>query len=302
MTHLTHAVQPWHRRRISLCSQLALLTAFLSGAPAQAQFNILERAFSKVEGVSLFYLYGALGSGATGLTTSSVPGSTRRSGLDGFGVELSISLGSIPGSRELSDAECQEQKNLYGELDTVDIYRETRTVDDRVTTTSVVRTRPRPGVCDPPELASLQLALGYSQLRGFRASDPTIDINGSVAESPAVALYAAFLPHSAISPYVGLRAGRADMHQLRGYDDNNTIYDGTSTTLQAGAAVGISATFLKVFEVVVEPSYLVRRFASVEWRTVSGSSQGMLPPALPRSLDMSGWQLAIGIDFNIPRP
>jgi hypothetical protein len=268
---------------------------------AVAQFDILERAVSKVEGVSLFYLYGALSSGSGALTTSQAPGRSKRTGLQGFGVELSISLGAIPGSRELSDAECQEEKDLYGVLDTVESYTERRTVDGRETTTSVLRTKPKPALCEAPDLASLQLALGYSQLRGFSAADPTIGINGSLAESPAVALYATFLPEGPISPYVGLRAGRADMHQLRGYDGDNTIFDGTATTLQAGVAVGVSMTFLRVFELVVEPSYLSRDFSSVEWRTVSGSSGGMLPLSLPRSLDMSGWQVAVGIDFKLPR-
>jgi hypothetical protein len=129
-----------------------------------------------------------------------------------------------------------------------------------------------------------------------------VDIRGSVAESPAVALYATFRPEATFSPYVGLRAGRAEMHGLRGYDANSTVYDGTATTLQAGVAAGMSVTFMHAFELVEEPSYMVRNFASVEWRTVSGSSEGMLPAQLPRGLDMSGWQIAFGIDFNIPRP
>ncbi len=283
-----------------LCVVALVLAVAIPYDAAGAQFDILERAVSKVEGVSLFYLYGALGSSANGLTTSG-PGETRRTGLEGFGVELSISLGAIPGSRVPSAAECEREKRELGDLDTLEVYSETRTVDDRRTTTTVVRTEPRKTFCKAPNLATLQLALGYSQLRGFGATDPTIDIRGSIAESPAVALYAAFLPDAIVSPYVGLRAGRTEMHALRGYDANATIYDGTATALQAGIAVGISATFMQVFELVVEPSYVVRNFASVEWRTVSGSSEGMLPPQLPRGLDMSGWQIAIGIDFNIPK-
>jgi hypothetical protein len=185
--------------RICRVGALVFLLCLLPRA-AVAQFDILERAVSKVEGVSLFYLYGALSSGSGALTTSQAPGRSKRTGLQGFGVELSISLGAIPGSRELSDAECQEEKDLYGVLDTVESYTERRTVDGRETTTSVLRTKPKPALCEAPDLASLQLALGYSQLRGFSAADPTIGINGSLAESPAVALYATFLPEGPISP------------------------------------------------------------------------------------------------------
>jgi hypothetical protein len=289
------------RLRAAIATVITLSLAMLSASDVRAQFDIIERAVSKVEGISIYYLYGSLGSNAVGLTTSGTPGVTRRRGLDGFGVELSISLGAIPGSREPTAESCEVERLEIGDSDTVDVYTETRTVDDRRTTTSVVRTKPRAAFCKPPDLASLRLAVGYSQLRGFGATDPSVDLKGAIAESPAVALYAAFRPEATVSPYVGLRAGRADMHGLRGYDASNTIYDGVSNTLQAGVAAGVSVTFMQVFELVIEPSYLIRRFASVEWRTVSGSSNGMLPPQLPRDLDMSGWQIAIGIDFGIPK-
>jgi hypothetical protein len=109
----------------------------------------------------------------------------------------------------------------------------------------------------------------------------------------------AFFPESGSSPYIGVRAGRVQLQSLRGYTPD-VIYGGSASALQAGISLGVAATVLGIMDIVVEPSYMLREFSSLEWRTISGTSEGGLS-SLPRSLNMSGWLVSISLDFSIPR-
>jgi len=272
---------------------LLVLTVF-TAVPAVAQFTLIEKALEKVESVGIYYIYGILGSSSDALTTGTPGEEQRRAGLTGFAVELGLGVGGIQGS----ERKCKRDDERPSKVDTVQNRVDTRRVKGKTIKTTHVQTQTTPGPCHNPDVAAFQVAMGYSQVGGFEAQDPSFDLKGSIRELPAFAFYVTFFPEDRINLYLGIRGGILQLHSLRAYDTTSTttgeVYAGSGSTFQAGVALGV-LTSLDVINLFVEPSYHVRRIQSVEWTPVSNK----VPVRLPRDLNFSGFQFAFGIEVPI---
>jgi len=148
-------------------------------------------------------------------------------------------------------------------------------------------------VADNPRAAySVELALGYNYLTGFRSADPAIDLRGSMRTLPELSVYATYERPGRIEPYVGVHTGLLDLWHVQAYDAERVQYSVDSESFQAGVTAG--AVWRGVW---LEGSYRVRNFPSLEWELPEGTT--VLPGEFPRSLDLSGWNLRVGYQFSI---
>ncbi|MBA2708850.1 MAG: hypothetical protein H0U59_13680 [Gemmatimonadaceae bacterium] len=148
-------------------------------------------------------------------------------------------------------------------------------------------------VADNPRAAySVELALGYNYLTGFRSADPAIDLRGSMRTLPELSVYATYERPGRIEPYVGVHTGLLDLWHVQAYDAERVQYSVDSESFQAGVTAG--AVWRGVW---LEGSYRVRNFPSLEWELPEGTTA--LPGEFPRSLDLSGWNLRVGYQFSI---
>ncbi|HEX8212424.1 MAG TPA: hypothetical protein VF584_19770 [Longimicrobium sp.] len=166
---------------------------------------------------------------------------------------------------------------------------------------------PGGGVCgvfaemliDLPDVGGteLELGLGTGYLRGFRAREESLDLHGSMRSIPVVSAYATF-PEierlARIEPYAGLSVGAAQLWNARGYDPERTVFAVEGETLEFGATAGL---YLPLRGLFVEGVYRVRRFESITWELPEAAEE-RLPANWPRSLDASGWTLAVGWQFR----
>jgi hypothetical protein len=149
---------------------------------------------------------------------------------------------------------------------------------------------------DTTSLVLFELALGYSQISGFRAQDTTFDFRGALRELPSLTVYASWLPDRRVSFYTGIRSGFAELHNAQFYDsgDDGPVYPIEAQTIQAGLVAGI---FAEVFNLdfLLEPSYVYRKFPSLKIDTEAL----VIPKRFPREFDFSGFVLSFGVQVPI---
>jgi hypothetical protein len=117
----------------------------------------------------------------------------------------------------------------------------------------------------------------------------------TVYESPVNALGSPwnYLLLGAI-PYVGERTGLITLQSGHAYTDS-LAYKLDGQTFQLGPVVGLSWD-IGSFSLFTESSYLWRVFPSLDWAT---PPKGGIPKAFPRSLDLTGWELAAGLTIEL---
>ncbi|HMB93730.1 MAG TPA: hypothetical protein VKP65_22955 [Rhodothermales bacterium] len=148
-----------------------------------------------------------------------------------------------------------------------------------------------------PEGTYLELALGTSYLRGFEATEPSLDLRSSLRTLPSVAVYAAlFADRSAFQPYMGVTFGLTELWRSQAYDVNNLEYGLKAQTYEYGLTLGINRDLSESIYVFLEGNYRRRRFASLDW-DFPGDSQ--LPTDWPRTLNLSGFGLSAGVQFAL---
>lgn len=275
---------------------LAIAAMFLAPTHAQAQFAVLEKVLANVEDLSIYYLYGGFEPRSLVLTTSPPDEPPNQTGLNGFGFELSIGLFDKPADSDLplTHPACEELKN-WTEGKTRDTTEVTETVSGTTKTRSTKSVPiPKPEKCRETEWSG-ELAIGYSQLKGFDAQDTTFELRAALRELPSIALYVTYKPDNTVSAYGGIRSGLVQLHGLRAYDDSSGfVFSGSGSTFQAGIALGVVGELGDV-NVFLEPSYNLRDFSSVEWAPVNNT----VPAKFPRALEFDGWQLAMGVQIPL---
>jgi hypothetical protein len=229
-----------------------------------AQLPILEGLFKKVTDVNLFYTIAWFSKRPTALAGGRDGADANTGTLTGLGFEVSFDIGEFSPRNAAAHPK-------------------------------------RPADLDPRWQA--ELALGYTEVRGFESARPDLDVRGAVRELPAVSLYFSHLPagaddESSFRHYLGVRTGLAQLQGLRAYVRDSTlvdsIYNGGGTTFQFGILTGLVYT-VGPAHVFVEPAYTHRPFSGVEWSGISGQISDLVP----RSLDMSTWSLAMGVQIEI---
>lgn len=147
-----------------------------------------------------------------------------------------------------------------------------------------------------PEGTYLELALGTSYLRGFESTEPTLDLRSSLRTLPTVGVYASVLSNPVVQPYLGITFGLTELWRSQAYDLNNLEYDLKAQTYEYGLTLGINHNLTESIYVFAEGNYRRRRFASLDW-SFPGDSQ--LPEDWPRSLNLSGFGVSIGVQFAL---
>lgn len=147
--------------------------------------------------------------------------------------------------------------------------------------------------------ADLELGLGTSFLRGFEATEPTLDLRGSLRAFPTITAYASLperLGMGIAEPYVGASFGLVSLWNARGYDPEAVEYGLEAETFEHGFTVGLF--LLRPRGLFIEGGYRWRTFESVDWELPDAAAE-KLPANWPRDLDLSGWQVSVGWQFRL---
>jgi hypothetical protein len=137
------------------------------------------------------------------------------------------------------------------------------------------KAKPRPGkhesqwqrwkraCADAPSLL-LELAIGYTQLAGYRGDD--VNLRGSIEELPSLTLYATLSNGWWLDVYGGLRSGLAQVKGLRSVS-HDSVFHAEGSTIQFGL-VGPALVFGKPtgnWELFIEPAWTFRKFDTLKW-------------------------------------
>jgi hypothetical protein len=141
----------------------------------------------------------------------------------------------------------------------------------------------------------LELGLGASYLRGFAASEPSLDLRGALRSFPTVAAYYTGLPFliADMRFYIGLSFGITDLWNAQVYDTLNVESTLKGQTFDYGSALGFAFVEGTLEGLYAEGSYKFRRFPSLDYGSPA------ISPKWPRELDFSGWQIAVGWQFDV---
>jgi hypothetical protein len=276
---------------------------------AAAQFSFVEGLFKNVTDVSMYWTFARFADRPPELAGGFRRGEAQSGGLGGLGFEVLFAVGEFS-ERKLKPGET----GVRQEPDSAEQEPELVEIRDRQPDGSVLVYKPEPEENDEADDKdyrwSAELALGYSELRGFESAVSGTDVRGVLRELPAVSLYITWQPEEnpsadeepSIRPgwYWGVRTGLAELHGLRGYlgsaDDGTAdeIYVGGGSTFQFGLMAG---AFVEIgsLALFVEPAYTHRNVSGVEWT----ADNVTLADGLPRSLDMSTWSLSLGGQLGV---
>jgi hypothetical protein len=144
---------------------------------------------------------------------------------------------------------------------------------------------------DTPSML-LELAIGYTQLTGYRGRD--LNLRGSIEELPSLTLYATLSTGWWLDVYGGLRSGLAQVKGLRAVS-NDSVFHAEGSTIQFGI-VGPALVFGKPtgnWGLFIEPAWTFRKFDTIKW------GEGTPPGALLRGLDFSSFTLSIGGQIEV---
>ena len=145
---------------------------------------------------------------------------------------------------------------------------------------------------DPKAPFSVELALGFNYLTGFRSQNTEIDLRGSMRTIPELSVYATYQKTGLVEPYVGVHTGLLDLWHVQAYDAESRQYKIDSESFQAGVTAGIV-----VHGIWLEGSYRFRNFPSLDYTTPEGSD--VIPSSFPRSMNLSGFTIRAGYQFSI---
>lgn len=257
---------------------VAVALTVLAPAPASAQLGVIEAFARRVTDLSFNASLG-------GLSPSSPEARGDAFDVRGFGLELLFEIGTVqevtgpaPPARDSAELVWREMVVVAGPdgVDTTFVY-------------DVVE--PPPPSAPTREIWTFEMGIGYGQVTGFGSGDPTIDLRGQIRDLPSASLYANYVPAGF---YLGLRSGFMALRGLRAYDTAGEAYSGIADSFLLAGLLGTSVEVMSL-DVFAEAAYSIRSFPSVEWRAVSSGTS--LPLNLPRELSLSGWSVAVGVQF-----
>lgn len=150
------------------------------------------------------------------------------------------------------------------------------------------------------DVFTFELAVGFSQTGAFVSRRSENDVRVSLREAPSVSVYATYEPGlfslSTVNftGYFGGRSGLISLNAGRAFTDSS-ITKFSGETFQIGPVVGLVAK-VNGINLFAEGAYLWRDFKSVEWERDTGLG------TLPRRIDLSGYALALGAQFELADP
>lgn len=146
---------------------------------------------------------------------------------------------------------------------------------------------------------SVEMGFAAGYWRGFRSSNPEVDLRGSVRNLPTISAYIS-KDIGLFSPYVGLSFGLSDLWNAQAYDADGFVFQLDGQTFDWGILGALSYNIGPAF-LFSEVHYSWRRFNSLDW-SLPSSADGALPPEFPRSLELSGFKLNVGLQFQFHEP
>ena len=245
-------------------------------APAAAQLGLVEGMFRNVTDVAFYF-------GRSGALPANDEIDMGDFGLYGFGVELLFGVGTDTRRRVVATPDAPIRY----------VPRELRVERSGGTTDSifvydVVRTS---ATVEIDTMWLFELGIGYGQLAGFDLAAEDAELTGAVRELPAVSFYAT---HNPSGSYFGIRSGLLQTSSLNVHLSDGTNIAGTAQTFQLGAVLGYGVDVGPMFP-FVEVGYMLRHFPGLEWRSPT------IPPEVPRTLTLSGWQVLLGMQVGLKR-
>ncbi|MGH7720254.1 MAG: hypothetical protein ACREON_15600 [Gemmatimonadaceae bacterium] len=272
--------------RRSLLLPLALVAALPS--VARAQFGLVEGLFSNVSSVGMYGIWGGFAPDSKSLTTGDPGEPPRQIGVYGWGFELAFQVGAL--TRPRTGFAERPRSDTARTLSSVTVTRHGDEADTSYVHTVIVTT-----VTPRDTTWLIEIGLGYGQVGGFRAQDPTFDLRGTIRELPAFSVY---LTHTKSDLYMGLRSGLLELQSMRIYDQSGELstVDGStfSLGLMAGRSFGVPGGFENL-SFFVEGAYTFRKFASLEYDTPFT----VFPERYPRELSFSGWDVGVGFQLDL---
>jgi hypothetical protein len=258
----------------------ATLVALLTPVAAAAQFGPIDTLARRVSDLGFFYSRGGVIGGSDALDDEAL-------GLTSFGVELLFEVAEIP-SGEARRRQSEAEPVTRHVLREMEVRRTSDGAVDTIYHYDVVRVSPSLRPSDI--LWTLEVGIGYGQLQGLELRDSALELNATIRTLPSLTLYLSYEPWGT---YLGMRTGFLRTHAMQVVDEAGTIFNGGAEAFMMGGLVGYAFSFDPTY-LFVEAGYTVRTFPSVEW-----SAPGTLPDGVPRDLDVSGWMVAVGIQFPV---
>ena len=142
---------------------------------------------------------------------------------------------------------------------------------------------------------SVELGFAASYWRGFRSSRSELDLRGSTRNFPTISAYVS-RDIGDWSPYLGLSFGLTDLWNAQAYDTLGTVYPLDGQTFDWGLLAALAYDLGPAF-LTSEVHYSWRTFTSLDW-TLPASAEGILPQGFPRALELSGFKLSLGVQFQ----
>jgi hypothetical protein len=261
-------------------------------APARAQFEPIAKILEKFSYFNVNYVYGTLTPGQTGFSAGPQGSGPRQFGLEGLGVEFGFGIGVVTKTRGTPTDSFKRE--LVKEV----VHTGAAAPDtERTYTVKTVKK------VQTDTIIYIDLAVGYSQIAGFSATDTTLQLTGSLRELPNVTIYASLDKLGGpITPYIGLRTGAVSLNQANLYDGPPTAKSRTqfpiaASTYQLGAVAGAIFPFLWGSTAFVETAYMRRTFSSLQYT----AKDGVVPPRFPTSFNASGFVFTTGLQFDMPK-
>ena len=142
----------------------------------------------------------------------------------------------------------------------------------------------------------LELGFGASYLRPVRSKNPAeMDIRASIRSLPVISTHVTYLNDSWLHPYFTGSFGLVDLWNGRVHTAAGKQSELKASTFEYGvsAGVGIAPPFTNA-RLLLEVGHRARNFSSVGY-----SLTDPLPSAFPRELNLSGWQMRAGWQFDL---
>ncbi len=146
------------------------------------------------------------------------------------------------------------------------------------------------------ERLDLDLGFGAGYLRTVRArTSDSLEIRGAIRELPVLSTQATFMNLGWIRPYIVGSFGLVDLWNGRAHTAAGKQSPVSATTFEYGMSLGIGvAPPFTNGRMLVEAGYRARNFASVGY-----NQPEPLGKTWPRELDLSGWQVSAGWQFDL---
>lgn len=251
---------------------IALSTLLVAPRPAEAQIGSFDKIFDKVTDLNFY--------AGTNFTSDALRERDNRPSQ--FGVELIYHLGTRRAASGTPPKPVSRDsvKRTWIESE-VTTSQGASEITNKYTIT--------PAESTEPELLRFELGLGYGQISGIEHEVDQYTVTGMVREFPSASAYVTWVP---LALYGGVRTGLLQTSGLHAYDASGNTRRANASAFQFGGVVGFAPRVAALFP-FIEAGYMFRDIQTIDW------GGDVVPPAIPRRLDLSGWQVMFGIQLSL---